>query len=60
METVLGVSPAGASRKQFVDYVRSRMRRVVRGHIGPYGIFSNFGSWSLAGRHRYRRLVRQK
>ena len=60
METVLGVSPAGEARKQFVDYVRSRMRRVVRGHVGPYGIFSNFGSWSLRRRHRYRRLVRQK
>ncbi|MGA7701064.1 MAG: hypothetical protein WCB27_15750, partial [Thermoguttaceae bacterium] len=49
METVLGVSPAGAARKQFVDYVRSRMRRVVRGHVGPYGVFSNFGSWPLQG-----------
>ena len=49
METVLGVSPAGAARKQFVDYVRSRMRRVVCGHVGPYGVFSNFGSWSLQG-----------
>jgi hypothetical protein len=49
MESVLGVSPAGAARKQFVAYVRSRMRRVVRGHIGPYGVFSNFGSWPLHG-----------
>ena len=39
----------GAARKQFVAYVRSRMRRVVRGHVGPYGIFSNFGSWPLQG-----------
>jgi alpha-L-fucosidase len=49
METVLGVSPAGQARSQFVEYVRSRMRRVVRNHIGPYGVFSNFGSWPLHG-----------
>jgi hypothetical protein len=49
METVLGVALAGEARSQFLDHVRSRMRRMVRGHVGPYGIFSNFGSWSLRG-----------
>lgn len=49
MEAVYGVgdgSPGGA-RKAFVAHVRSRMRRVVRGHDRPYAIFDNFGSWSL-------------
>lgn len=49
MEAVYGVgdgSPGGA-RKAFVAHVRSRMRRVARGHDRPYAIFDNFGSWSL-------------
>ncbi len=45
MEAVYGVAPAGEARKTFIAYVRSRMRRVVRGHDKPYTIFDNFGSW---------------
>jgi hypothetical protein len=45
MQTVFGVAPQGAARKSFVAHVRSRMRRVVRGHDKPYAIFDNFGSW---------------
>jgi hypothetical protein len=45
METVYGVGQAGAARKTFLAHVRSRMRRVVRGHDKPYAIFDNFGSW---------------
>ena len=45
MEAVYGVGAAGAARASFVAHVRSRMRRVVRGHDHPYAIFDNFGSW---------------
>ena len=45
METVYGVGQKGDARKTFVAHVRSRMRRVVRGHDKPYAIFDNFGSW---------------
>ncbi|MFZ1937090.1 MAG: hypothetical protein WCB27_21720 [Thermoguttaceae bacterium] len=45
MEAVYGVGERDAARKTFVAHVRSRMRRVVRGHDKPYAIFDNFGSW---------------
>lgn len=45
MEAVYGVGRAGEAQKSFVAHVRSRMRRVVRGHDKPYAIYSNFGSW---------------
>ncbi len=45
MEAVYGVGRAGDARKSFVAHVKSRMRRVVRGHDKPYAIFDNFGSW---------------
>ncbi len=45
METVLGVAPAGKARQAFLAHVKSRMRRVVRGHDRPYAIFETFGSW---------------
>jgi hypothetical protein len=45
MEAVYGVGRAGAARETFVAHLRSRMRRVVRGHDKPYAIFDNFGSW---------------
>ena len=45
MEAVYGVGKKGEARKTFVAHVRSRMRRVVRGHDKPYAIFDNFGSW---------------
>jgi hypothetical protein len=44
MEVVYGVARAGAARQAFVDHVRSRMRRVVRGHDKPYAIFEPFGA----------------
>ncbi len=43
MEVVYGVSPAGGARNAFTTYVRSRMRRTVRGHNIPYAIFEPFG-----------------
>ena len=46
MEAVYGVAEAGQARKGFVAHVRSRMRRVARGHDKPYAIFDNFGSWT--------------
>src|SRR5690606_33866669 len=47
MNTVLGVSEAGESRKAFVDHLQSRMRRVQRGHDKPLAIASMFGGWSI-------------
>ncbi|MCC6127380.1 MAG: hypothetical protein IT426_20665 [Pirellulales bacterium] len=45
MEAVYGVGRTGEARKTFIAHVKSRMRRVVRGHDKPYAIFDNFGSW---------------
>ena len=43
MEAVYGVAEKGEARKSFVSYVRSRSRRVVRGHDHPYATFESFG-----------------
>ncbi len=43
MEVVYGVARDGGARKEFLSHVRSRMRRVVRGHDQPYSIFEPFG-----------------
>ena len=45
MEAIYGVGAKGKAQKNFVEHVRSRMRRVVRGHDKPYVIYDNFGSW---------------
>ena len=44
MEAVYGVAPAGEARTAFLAHLRSRMRRVVRGHDRPYAIFEPFGA----------------
>ena len=44
MEVVYGVSSEGKGRESFVSHIRSRMRRVLRGHDKPYAIFEPFGS----------------
>ncbi|MFA5057731.1 MAG: hypothetical protein WC485_06425, partial [Opitutaceae bacterium] len=44
METIYGVAEAETARKAFVSLVRSRMRRVRRGHDQPYAIFEPFGA----------------
>jgi hypothetical protein len=44
MEAVYGVGEAGAARQVFLSHVRSRMRRVVRGHDKAYAIFEPFGA----------------
>jgi len=43
MEAVYGVAEPGGARRLFVDYVRSRMCRVARGHDKPYAILEAFG-----------------
>ncbi|MCA9424671.1 MAG: hypothetical protein KC994_06330 [Candidatus Omnitrophica bacterium] len=43
MEVVYGVAREGGARNEFLAYVKSRMRRVVRGHDKPYAIFEPFG-----------------
>ncbi len=43
MEAVYGVAPSGGGRDSFIHYVRSRMRRVLRGHDKPYAILESFG-----------------
>ena len=45
MEAVYGVAKPGGARKAFIAHLRSRMRRIVRGHDKPYAIFETFGSW---------------
>ena len=47
MEALRGAAPAGQARVAFVAHVRSRTRRVQRGHDRPYAIFDNFGSWPI-------------
>ena len=44
MEAVYGVGSEDGARKTFLGHVRSRMRRVVRGHDKPYAIFEPFGA----------------
>jgi hypothetical protein len=44
MEMVLGVGTAGRGRAAFLEHIRGRMRRTVRGHDGPYAIFEPFGA----------------
>ena len=34
----------GQARENFIAYVQSRMRRVLRGHDKPYAIFEPFGA----------------
>ena len=43
MEAVYGVARPGEARTSFVAYVRSRMRRVLRGHDKPYAVLESFG-----------------
>ena len=43
-EAVYGVSAQGDARRAFRDYLRTRMRRVVRGHDKPLAIFEPFGA----------------
>src|ERR1019366_6478898 len=37
----------GRARESFVAHVRSRMRRVRRGHDRPYAIYEAFGGWRI-------------
>ncbi len=43
METVYGVAKPGEAHQAFVAHLRSRMRRVQRGHNEPYAILDSFG-----------------
>ena len=51
METVDGVGKKVAARQMFLALLKSRMRRVVRGHDKPNAIYDNFGSWLSPGHH---------
>jgi len=44
METVLGVAKSSRAQEGFIAHVQGRMRRVLRGHDGPYTIFEPFGA----------------
>ncbi len=44
MEVVYGVSRACQARRAFCDHLRTRMRRVLRGHDKPLAIFEPFGA----------------
>lgn len=43
MEAIYGVAKRGEARKAFVDYVRSRMCRVLNGHDKALSILESFG-----------------
>ncbi len=43
MEAVYGVAGPQSARSAFVRHVRSRMRRVLRGHDKPYALLESFG-----------------
>jgi len=43
MEAIYGTSKPGQARALFVDYVRSRMARVIYGQDKPYAILESFG-----------------
>lgn len=43
MEAIYGVAKRGEARKAFVDYVRSRMCRVLNGHDRALSILESFG-----------------
>jgi hypothetical protein len=43
-ESVYGVSRSGDVAEAFKEHIRSRMRRVIRGHDRPYAFFEPFGS----------------
>lgn len=49
MEAVYGVAPAGGARAAFCDYLRTRMRRVLRGHVRPYAIIDTCGAQPPGG-----------
>jgi hypothetical protein len=54
MEAVYGAAlTTGGARTAFVEHIRSRMRRVLRGHDHPYVIFDNFGSWPEGENHEF-------
>ena len=44
MEAVYGVAAAHGARAAFCDYLRSRMRRVLRDHARPYAILDTCGA----------------
>ena len=44
MQALYGVAQAGQAHRQFVAYIQSHMRRVIRGHDKPYAIFEPFGA----------------
>ncbi|MHB0998472.1 MAG: alpha-amylase family protein [Armatimonadota bacterium] len=43
MECIYGVCDTGQTHKAFTDYVKSRCRRVLRGHDKAYSIYDFFG-----------------
>lgn len=45
MNVVMGVAAPGAGRQGFLEHLRSRMRRTLRGHDRAYAIFEGLGSW---------------
>ena len=50
MEVVCGAARAGDARQTFLAHVRSRSRRVLRGHDKPYAIYETFGANMVNGR----------
>jgi hypothetical protein len=49
MEVACGAARVGEARQTFLAHVRSRSRRVLRGHDKPYAIFETFGANMVNG-----------
>jgi hypothetical protein len=60
METVLGAAKAGEARQTFLAHVRSRSRRVLRGHDKPYAIYDSFGANEINGKEVEEYLLNEK
>ncbi len=60
MEVVLGAAKAGEARATFLDHVRGRSRRVLRGHDKPYAIYDTFGANEINGKETEEFLLNEK
>ncbi len=59
MEVVLGAAKAGEARATFLHHLRSRSRRVLRGHDKPYAIYETFGANEINGKETEEYLLNE-
>jgi len=60
MEVVLGAAKAGEARATFLEHLRGRSRRVLRGHDKPYAIYDTFGANEINGKKTEEYLLNEK